>query len=254
MSGLEVRERRGVVEADKDNHGFWADVVTFGPVDSYGTRWDPKVFDESLAEHMPILAWGHDWSEPIGRADDAAKTDTTQRVHFRLDAVPEVPRAMQAQYQLGKGTLTDVSVGILRRADQQNDDDTVTITKADLDEVSLVLRGAVPGAAVDQATIRSRRTYIDLATGDRRAARLVPLADVLDMAKRVNAGEITIDDARTAVELLESAPEPSPEPPEPVDGGDQTDGQGLPTLDPDVAAAEAEADAAAAQYAAPLAW
>lgn len=252
--------RAAPIAPDKDMHGFWADVVTFGPVDSYGTRWDPNVFDESLAAKMPVLAWGHDWADPIGRADDHAKTDTAQRVHFRLDDGDYVPRAKQALYQMQSGTITDVSVGILRRADRTNDDETVTITKADLDEVSLVLAGAVPGAQIDHASVRSR-TYIDLASGTRREAPKIALADVLDLAKRVNSNEVTLEDAKTAIDLLAAGPVPPPaEPPQPPepnpDGtGGQTDpGTGLPSLDPDVAAAEAEADAAVNEFAAGMAW
>jgi len=186
------RETRSaaITEIDPDEHGFWAKLVSYGPADSFNTRWAPGVFDDSVRAHKPVLAWGHDWSDPIGRMDDYQDRADGPYAHFRLDDGDYVPRARQALYQLHSGTLTDVSVGILRKgADPTADDGTTTITRADLDEVSLVLRGAVPGAQVMAGSVRSARGGI-------------AFDDVIALAQRVRSGEITHDDALAAIDLL----------------------------------------------------
>lgn len=189
-----VREMRmAPLTLDRDAHGFTAKLVSYGPADSFRTRWAPGVFDESVQGHFPVLAWGHNWADPIGRMDDYADGPDAPRGHFRLDDGDYVPRAKQALYQLRSGTLTDVSVGILRRSDEPNDDGTTTITRADLDEVSLVLRGAVPGAQVDPLTVRS--------------AGGMTFDDVVALATRVQSGQITRDAALATIDLM-SGPVP----------------------------------------------
>ena len=196
QSAAPAREVRtgGITGVDQDAHGFWAKVVSYGPVDSYGTRWQQGVFSQSLAEHLPVLAWGHDWSEPIGRADDHKDAEDGQYVHFRLDDPEFVPRAKQALHQLRSGTLTDVSVGIMRREDHPNDDNTTTITRADLDETSLVLRGAVPGAKVMSGSVRSVRS---------QPGSGIAIDDVVELGRRVQAGDISMEEAQTAISLLD---------------------------------------------------
>ena len=103
------------------------------------------------------------------------------------------------------------------------------IFDADLDEVSLVLRGAVPGAKV-----------VAYRSGERVAS--VPIDAVTELARKVNAGEISEDEAQTALGLLAVD----------VDNQDNTDGDGTEGdgdggLDPVAVEADAAADAAAAE-------
>jgi HK97 family phage prohead protease len=192
--GAPKREQRSaaITELDTDEHGFWAKLVSYGPADSFNTRWAPGVFDDSLREHKPVLAWGHDWSDPIGRMDSYEERADGPYAHFRLDDGDYVPRAKQALYQLRSGTLTDVSVGILRKgADPTAEDGTTTITRADLDEVSLVLRGAVPGAQVMAGSVRS---------APRSGG--ISFDEVIELAKRVRAGDLSQADALSTIDLL----------------------------------------------------
>lgn len=192
-----TREMRSaaITDIDTDEHGFWAKLVSYGPADSFNTRWAPGVFDDSVREHKPVLAWGHDWSDPIGRMDDYQERADGPYGHFRLDDGDYVPRAKQALAQLQSGTLTDVSVGILRRAaDPQADDGTTTITRADLDEVSLVLRGAVPGAQVMAGSVRSAPR-----------AGGIAFDEVIELAKRVRAGDLSQEDALATIDLMGGA-------------------------------------------------
>lgn len=216
---------RGEIRAVTDEGTFDVLAVAYGVVDDYGTRFIKGVFNESLEQRLPVIAWAHDWSEPIGRATGWSETDEGLFIAGRLDLAGSVERAKQAHEQMRSGTLTDVSVGFWRLADRTADDGVTEITRGDLDEVSVVLRGAVPGAKV--MAVRSART-----------GEMVPVDSVVAIAEKVAAGEISQAAADEALRLL-SSPD---------------DGISTPPSDPapaaaDVDAALADADAALAAMA-----
>lgn len=187
MRALEVR-------VEGDGHTVEADVLTYGVVDSYRTIFDLGVFDESLGERMPVMAWSHDWSDPIGRWVDwkNVERDGLQRLRLigELDDFDAVPRARQASAQLRSGTLDQFSVGFHRLdgGTYQDDDGIEHFRKGGLDEVSVVLSGAVPGTKL--VGVRSRQ-----------GVRQVPEEYVIDLAKKVASGEITKEAAAIAVDL-----------------------------------------------------
>lgn len=191
MSGTRAAK---ITDVDSDVKGYTATIIRYGVTDDYQTRWRPGVFTRSLAEWMPVNTWGHAWSEPIGRMDDVRHDgDDRTDAHFRLDLDlidgtdrPAVPRAWQAQTQLRSGTLRSVSVGFSREKFVVADDDVPEFVEADLDEVGLVLRGAVPGAEV--TGLRSRHR--------------VSIAELAELARRVEAGRMTEPEAQTALRLL----------------------------------------------------
>lgn len=189
MSKKRERRAAAVTDVAEDGRTFTARVVAYDTIDDYGTRFTPGVFTESLGERMPVLAWSHDWGEPIGRATDHDDRDDGLYMTFHLSDPDAVPRARQARAQLGDGTLTDVSVGFMRRAsrDAEDEEGVVDITKADLDEVSIVLRGAVPGAQI--LSVRSGAVSVDA---------------VVEIAKRKAAGELSDEEAQAALALLSS--------------------------------------------------
>lgn len=215
------REHRAapVQAVDGDGRTFTARAVTYGVVDDYGTRFVKGVFTDSLARRLPVIAWSHDWAEPIGRATGWEERDDGLYITARLSDPEAVPRARQAAVQLADGTLDSVSVGFLRLEDRTGDDGVVDIVRGDLDEVSVVLRGAVPGAEV--LSIRSARGAVDLDA-------------LVAIAKRKAAGELSDAEAKAAVELLagdvvEGEPEPTAEAePEPA---------GPPAIDAEIDAA-----------------
>lgn len=203
--------------------------VTPGVVDDYGSLWMPDVFDRSLDERLPTLAWAHLWSEPIGRATAWAADGDLRTITFRLDDPAAVPTAGRAYAQVQSGTIDDCSVGFSNTQRRDPTDDEVkqypgireVILEADLDEVSLVLRGAVPGAKV--LAVRARGLSVD--------------ADlVIELARRVEAGDITQAQAEIALDL---AAEEAGDPPDPEHDGDGCDPD-------DVADAEAALDDALA--------
>jgi HK97 family phage prohead protease len=210
-----------------DPHLITLHLIAPNVVDDYGSLWYADCFDEDLATRLPAMAWAHNWSEPIGHGIDYRTSDQGPEVIFEFDDFDAVPRARQGYSQARSGTITDCSVGFfyLQRRDptdqerEQYPGINEVIEKAGLDEVSLVLRGAVPGAKV--LALRS-------------AGGMVEEELVVALGRKVAAGEMTEDEAKAALRL--AADDPS-----------GTEGQALP--DPKVAekeAAELEADVQAA--------
>ena len=210
---------RGEVRAVTDEGTLEVLAVAYNIVDDYGTRFIKGVFNDSLEQRLPVIAWAHDWSEPIGRATGWREDDDGLYITGRLDLGGSVERAKQAHEQMRSGTLTDVSVGFWRLADRTADDGVTEIVKGDLDEVSVVLRGAVPGARV-------------LAVRSARSGEMVEVDAVVAIAEKVAAGDITQAAADEALRLLSAVP---PSPP-----------AGDPPSPPELDAVLAEADAALA--------
>lgn len=213
---------RGEVRAVADDGTIELLAVSYGITDDYGTQFQRGTFTESLEQRLPVIAFGHDWSDPIGRATAFREDDDGLYLTARLDIGGAVPRADQAYAQLRSGTLTDVSVGFMRTSSEDRDGH-VMITKAELDEVSVVLRGAVPGAKV--LAVRSART-----------GEQVDLDAVVAIAAKKAAGEIDQATADEALAMLSSPPATPPEPPAAEE----------PEALPELVDALAEADAALA--------
>ena len=221
---------RGEVRSITEEGTFEVMAVAYSVVDDYGTRFVKGVFNDSLDQRLPVIAWAHDWSEPIGRATGWSETDEGLFITGRLDLGGSVERAKQAHEQMRSGTLTDVSVGFWRLADRTADDGVTEIVKGDLDEVSVVLRGAVPGAKV--MAVRSART-----------GEMVEVDSVVAIAEKVAAGDISQAAADEALRLLSSSGTGAP--PTETDDGDQTDTE-TGGDDHELGEAQAEADLALA--------
>lgn len=178
--------------------GVTLKVITPGVVDDYGTVWMADVFDEALATRGPVLCWSHDWSEPLGPMVDYRLGDGGPEIDFVFSDFEAVPMARRAHAQVADGTIVDCSVGFARSEWRDATDSDKerwpgvreVITKAGLDEVSLVLRGAVPGAKV--LAVRSSGATVDIDA-------------VVELARRVAAGELTQEEAQAAIELLGEA-------------------------------------------------
>lgn len=160
------------------------DAPIYGVVDDYRTAWRPGVFDDSIERRKPSLLWGHDWRDPIGAYKDHEAQKDRLQVVYQLDDFEAVPRARQAFAQAASGTIRDASFGFNHlKTDEspfENEDDAVWINRARLDEHSLVLVGAVPGAGV-------------------AGVRQVPTVEVLRLARSLESGEISLDDALSMV-------------------------------------------------------
>jgi HK97 family phage prohead protease len=206
-----MRERRMIPSEIRavengDGHEIILHCIKPGIVDDYGSMWDPHTFDESIEERMPTLVWSHDWSEPLGPGIDYELGDEGPEIRFGLDDFDAVPMARRAWVQTRSGTIRDCSVGFsnTKRRDPTDEereahpDIKEYIHKATLDEVSLVLRGAVPGAKV--LSVRDGET--------------VPKPVVARLMARLGAGEIDLADALTELKVYSEPGEEAP-PPEP---------------------------------------
>lgn len=182
------------VRVSDDGHRVEAVVLVYNVVDDYGTTFRPGCFAESLQTRMPRMCWGHDWLDPIGRWTDYKDTDTELTLIGALDDFDAVPRARQASAQMRSGTIDQFSVGFCRLADETVEDEEfdqrgiTAITKGTLDESSPVLVGAVPGThLVSVRSVRGAKVAVDAA---------------VELARRVQDEEITVDQAKAALDLL----------------------------------------------------
>lgn len=177
------------VRAVDDQPGrFEAVVMRYDVVDDYDTIFDYGVFTDSLERRLPRITWGHDWAEVIGRYVDYRDTPEGLTLIGQLDDFDAVPRARQAYAQMQSGTIDEFSVGF-RAVDTYKDaDGRKHFRQAILDEVALVLSGAVPGTQLVAVRHQQR-------TGD------VPAHLVIDLAREIAAGTLTREEATLALDL-----------------------------------------------------
>lgn len=183
-------------EVGDDGRNFTAMAVRYGVIDDYETRFLPGCFNDGLEKRLPKIAWGHDWSDIVGRVTSYEDTAEGLVIHARLSDPEAVPRARQAIAQLRDGDVDDVSVGFTPTSTQTTDG-IFEFVKAELDEVSLVLRGAVPGAKV-------------LAL---RSTQVIPAEIAGQIIAQLSQGTIDLLGALQAVKdssVMPSADEPHP--------------------------------------------
>jgi hypothetical protein len=204
----------------------WATAVTYNTVDDYGTLWLPSCFDEGLRERMPTILYGHDWyslEHVLGQGTDFRQTPGDvgpPGVDVLIEfADPEQIEAARTAIVLTSGDkpiLKDVSVGFDRREWLRRDELTPeqlaagaeeAMVRAAMDELSIVVRGAVPGAQLrgKRSWLVDGRVTTKMPTASRKVrmgVQTVNLDDVIEVAKRKAAGELTAEEARTTLELL----------------------------------------------------
>ncbi len=135
--------------------------VAYNIVDDYRSVFLPGCFDASLRDPaigLPSLCLAHDWADVVGRITSWESRSDGLYVVGQLDDPTAVPSAAKAWAQARSGSVSDLSVGFHvptgGRRDPTPDElqrwpgAVEIIERAILDEVSLVLRGAVPGAKV----------------------------------------------------------------------------------------------------------
>lgn len=181
---------------DEGEGVFEAVVLRYNVRDDYNTEFAPGLFDKSLRERMPRIAWGHDWREVIGRWTDFRTDGTMLVLRGQLDLmmipgtqVPAVPLAHQAYAQLQSGTMDEFSVGFVPEAfeDIQDADGDYyrRFTQGRLEEVSIVLAGAVPGTSL--LSVRSVPLHV--------REPLVAKEQVAALLLKLHSGELDLADA-----------------------------------------------------------
>ncbi|GAA1712302.1 hypothetical protein GCM10009765_71770 [Fodinicola feengrottensis] len=182
LPGVELRA------LDEEKRQFTARVCSYGVADSYGSVWAPGVFTRGLQQKLPKCAWGHDWTEVIGRGISYEEHPDGLDMTVQLDDFDAVPKARQAWAQLKSGSMDEFSFGFARQQWSEKRDDLELygpdarelMTEARMDEISLVLKGAVPGTrllSTRSEARMSRESAADLLT--RVAAGAMPLVEAL---------------------------------------------------------------------------
>jgi hypothetical protein len=219
---------------------FWTLPVAYEVVDDYGSIWTRGVFDKSVTEKFPALMWGHSgWSDiaqMMGGAVDYRDTSDGPEALFELLEEDDQPNTrilagLLKQRESGPAFVRDVSVGFSKEVWDGNggqrslaDEDRSRsgrrggakerIRVADWDELSVVVAGAVPGAktltSVRSTHVRSKTLQFD---------------DVIELARRKAAGDLTEAELEAAIELLATDDDPViPDPPVEVDEIEADDG------------------------------
>jgi HK97 family phage prohead protease len=208
---------------------FEAIVMRYNVLDDYRTTFAPKTFTDSLNARLPRIVWGHDWTDPVGRWVDADDNRSRMKLRGELDLdmidelrTPAVPRAHQAYSQLQSGTIDQFSVGFMPEDGElveEGDDYYFRFTRARLDEVSLVLVGAVPNTSLVgvRAHFFLQRGPV-LISKDKAAEIILGMHEGrLDLADALQAIKSEVPEPEPEPEVAEETPEPEPEPePEPT--------------------------------------
>lgn len=159
--------RMEVVGTDEAAHTVDLRILSYGAVDTYGTVWEPGCVDDTLRSGYLPLAFSHSWNEPIGHMVERLPDDGVGPVvRFQFDNFEDVPRARQVYSQMKSGTLRDCSIGFhewIRRDPTASERSALKgardiVSQVGLDEVSVVLKGAV-----QQAKLVGIRSVAELA-------------------------------------------------------------------------------------------
>ncbi len=185
-----------IQDVSEDGRNFTAMAVRYGVKDSFSTIFDRGCFNDSLGQRLPTITFGHSWADIVGRAKSWEDTDEGLIIHARLSDPEAVPRARQLMAQLRDGDIDDVSVGFsVDDEGQKRDEEGVThFVRATLDELAIVLKGAVPGARV--LAVRSSPTAV------------IRAETAGQICARLETGQITL---REALQELEDGIEEAPD-------------------------------------------
>jgi phage head maturation protease len=168
---MEHRSNRGGVRA-KPEGIVTVRAVSYNTLDDYMTVFAPGCATDSLNRRLPVFAASHSWDlrNTLGRGISWRDTLQGPEITMRLDLHDDVPLARQALIQIQSGTLTDISIGFSTPAGGKRSPTAserarwpgveTIYTKIEIDECSLVLRGAVGGSQV--LAVRSRTPRDDL--------------------------------------------------------------------------------------------
>lgn len=138
------------VDTTDGEGSFTAIVSTFGTKDSQGQIIEKGAFEESLKTFtddspLPVL-WDHEWEDiwsHLGAAQ-GQETDTGLQIDAQLDM--DNPNAVQAYRLMKTGRVHEFSIGgfVNENDIEYDDDNNAHISRFQLAEVSLTLKGANP--------------------------------------------------------------------------------------------------------------
>lgn len=152
----QLHHKQFAFKADKvaDDGTFTGYGSVFGNLDSYREIVALGAFAESLeaikasGDPLPAL-WQHNAGEPIGGYDVLEEDERGLKLEGWL-MVNEIPLAAQAHALMKRRVVKGLSIGYYVLADSYDEKERVrTLTKLDLQEVSIVTFPANPEAQVD---------------------------------------------------------------------------------------------------------
>lgn len=127
--------------------------VRFGVIDTYRTTFDRNAFTWE-GRSLPLL-WSHDRTQVLGSVRSIMPDGAGLRIKARLNL--DIARAREVRSMLANGDINGLSIGFQRFRDEARAGGVRHITKAKLNEVSVVALPSVPGS-----TVTSVRTIPDL--------------------------------------------------------------------------------------------
>lgn len=206
---LEYRGAAGEIRSVNDSdRTFELRIVNYAVADSYGSVWEPGVFEESLRSKLPSAAWNHDWSRIIGSLKEYDERSDGLDGLVKFADFEHVPDAKMAWSLLKDGHIKDTSFGFKREdwTDTRGAKDALEgererLKRARLDEVSPVLVGAVPGAQA--VAVRSEGKVSRMTAGQLLAAVAtgqMDLRDALNALEERNENEPPKADDKPAEE------------------------------------------------------
>lgn len=147
--------RRVQVEVNSFDEGsgeFDARAIAYGVVDLYRTIFDPGCCTRSLKGGLPDVRWGHKNGPDgiVGAVVDYRDSPTELDIIGQLMPPGTRRHTRQAWDGLRHRVLDEVSIGFRYKPETTYVDDNGVkhFTQIELDEVSLVMEAAVPGAKV----------------------------------------------------------------------------------------------------------
>lgn len=158
MSSLKIRDFDLTVKAAADGT-FSGYGSVFGVVDTYNEIVANGAFADTLAARsrpLPIL-WQHRQDMPIGVYDSVREDSKGLYVEGRL-LVKDVALAREAHALMASGAVSGLSIGYWVRESTFDEKTGVrTLTKLDLEEVSIVTMPANDDARVDAVKLKMAR-------------------------------------------------------------------------------------------------
>jgi HK97 family phage prohead protease len=129
-------------------------VASTSSVNSYGYSVDPAGWDLTRFLANPVVLFDHgcgpDGAMPIGKAENVRVEDAVLKATIRFASAAVSPIADRCLAGFREGVLNAVSVGFQPVEIDFDDDEAMTVRRADLWEISVVAVPADPGALREQ--------------------------------------------------------------------------------------------------------
>jgi len=169
LKTMSIKHKQVAFKTDtvNDDGTFSGYGSVFGNVDSYREIVAPGAFSESLkaieksGDPLPAL-WQHKSNEPIGGYDILSEDSRGLKLSGFL-LKDEIPRAAEAYALMKRRIVKGLSIGYYVLEDSYNEKDNIrTLTKLDLQEISIVTFPANAEAQID--AVKSLLRHGDLPT------------------------------------------------------------------------------------------